>query len=80
MIDTLIGAKVKLKVQCLGNEIGTVGYVYEQYQDFDYPQIFGVSVIFENGNYDGFSAKEQVLFLDVVDYIYMIVVQLKDIL
>jgi len=70
MIDTLVGAKVKLKVPCLGNDVGAVGYVYEMYQDFDCPQLFGVSVIFENGNYDGFSVKEQLLFLDVVDYIY----------
>ena len=70
MIDTLVGTKVKLKVPCLGNEIGTIGYVYEQYQDFDNPRTLGVSVIFKNGNYDGFSAKEQLVFLDVVGYIY----------
>lgn len=70
MIDTLVGAKVKLKILCLGNDIGIIGYVYEMYQDFDYPQLFGASIIFENGKYDGFSAKEQLLFLDIVDYIF----------
>lgn len=69
-IKTQVGYKVKLKVPCLGNKIGNIGYVYEQYQDFDDPKLFGVSVIFENGQYCGFSAKEKEMFLESVMYKY----------
>ncbi len=57
-----VGTLVKLKVPCLGNEIGTVGVCYEEYQ----LNGNGRSIIFENGNYDGFSEDEQESFLEVV--------------
>ena len=43
-----VGTMVRLKKECLGNPVGAKGVVYEDYGR-------GVSVIFENGRYDGFS-------------------------
>lgn len=60
-----IGDIVKLTVPCLSNPEGTLGYVYDEYPDFDGPYT-GISVIFENGEYDGFSAKEQHLMLEYI--------------
>jgi hypothetical protein len=54
-----IGNAYWLKVDCLGNKAGSIGYVYEEYQDFDDPFCTGVSIIFENGEHDGFSKQEQ---------------------
>jgi len=61
---SLVGMKVFTKVQVLGNPVGTIGYVYQEYTDFDDPEKLGVSVIFKNGRYDGFSAMEREYFLD----------------
>ncbi len=44
-----VGTVCKLKVDCLDNKTGTLGVVFNDYGD-------GFQVIFENGNYDGFSA------------------------
>jgi len=55
-----VGTTVILQVSCLGNNAGTKGVVYEQYTIGHH---LGSSVIFENGNYDGFSVKEQESFL-----------------
>lgn len=44
-----VGTICKLKVDCLGNEAGTLGVVFYEYGD-------GFQVIFENGKYDGFSS------------------------
>jgi hypothetical protein len=60
-----IGDIVSLKTSCLFNTAGTLGVVYEQYEDFDYPDELGISVIFENGAYDGFSFDEQKVFLQL---------------
>ena len=62
-----VGDRVKLKTTMLGNIAGTIGYVYEQYADFDNPSKSGVSVIFENGEYDGFSYNEQQIFLEFLE-------------
>jgi len=61
-----VGDQVKLLRPMLENEVGTIGYVYEEYPDFDEVGEFGVSVIFENGRYDGFSVWEQRHFLEYV--------------
>ena len=61
MRPLVIGDLVKCTRAVLGNEEGTPGVVYEMYDIGDGP---AVSVIFENGNYDGFSLKEQPLYLD----------------
>jgi hypothetical protein len=57
-----IGQRVILKVRMLGNEPGALGFVFNEYPDFDGNGL-GIQVIFENGEYDGFSAKEQEEFL-----------------
>lgn len=49
-----VGTICKLKVKCLSNEVGTLGVVFYDYGD-------GVQVIFENGNYDGFSTSSSAL-------------------
>ena len=54
-----VGTIVKLQLACLGNEVGTRGVVYDEYNI----GTKGVSVIFENGEYDGFSEEEQRMFL-----------------
>ncbi len=59
----IVGDQVKLTKAMLGNDIGTLGYVYEEYG------INGVSVVFENGSYDGFSEWEQDNFLEFVRHI-----------
>jgi hypothetical protein len=64
----MLGNVVKLKVDCLGNKVGTLGVVFHDYGD-------GYQAIFENGNYDGFSTVhtmpngqiEADYFLDVID-------------
>lgn len=53
------GDVVELSVDCLGNLKGTIGVVYDEYRLGNH---FGVSVIFPNSNYDGFSAEEQETF------------------
>ena len=55
-----VGSLVRLKVWCLGNDVGTIGVCYEVYNFGDYT---GYSFIFENGNYDGFSPEECDRFL-----------------
>ena len=58
----LIGQKVELRINCMGNPPYTPGYVYDTYRDFDVPSEQGVGVIFPNGEYCGFSKHEQELF------------------
>jgi hypothetical protein len=50
-----VGTVVELKRSCLGNPVGTKGVVFYQYDT-------GSQVIFENGNYDGFSAQPEPVF------------------
>lgn len=57
-----VGTLVELRAPCLGNAPGTVGVCYEQYSIGRW--VHGVSVIFPNGNYDGFSESDQVLFFE----------------
>lgn len=49
-----VGTICKLRVECLGNEAGTLGVVFNDYGD-------GFQVIFENGNYDGFSTQVKMM-------------------
>lgn len=53
----LVGTIVKLKRECLENHKNTRGVCYETYSRGKAEE--GVSVIFENGKYDGFSPDEQ---------------------
>jgi len=58
-----VGHTVKLKISCLGNSAGTIGIVVEAYVLGDR---YGYMVLFENGNYDGFSEEDEVdNFLEV---------------
>ena len=68
MKESLIGRIYRLKVFCLGNSVGTLGYVFNQYPDFDYPDLWGVQIIFPNGEYDGFSYDEQEQLLEYEGY------------
>lgn len=61
----MVGEVVSLKIPCLGNEIGTVGVCYE---DYEIGECSGNSFIFENGNYDGFSQGEQKKFLEHIGF------------
>lgn len=53
----LVGTIVKLKKDCLDNPPNTKGVCYERYDRGKGEE--GVSIIFENGKYDGFSPDEQ---------------------
>lgn len=60
-----VGDVVTLKVACLGNEPGTKGVVYEIY-NLGYGD--SASIIFENGEYDGFGPDEQDDIFDFVGH------------
>ena len=66
-----IGDVVTLNTEMLNCKPGTRGVVFNIYQDFDDPSKEGVQIIFENGNYDGFSVVDQELFLDEEDVRYI---------
>ncbi len=61
MRDLIVGDIVKLKKDLLDNPAGSEGVVYEVYK---IEEVEGVSIIFENGEYDGFSKKDQVDLLE----------------
>lgn len=65
---SLIGSMWKTNREMLGNPAGSIGYVFNEYTDFDQPDKSGIQLVFENGNYDGFSVEEQELFLEYVGY------------
>lgn len=65
MENLVVGQEVTLRKAMLGEPVGSKGYVYDVYQDFDEPEKDAVSIIFSNGGYDGFFIKEQELFLEV---------------
>jgi len=74
-----VGDVVTLNTEMLGCRPGTRGVVFNTYQDFDDSSKEGVQVIFENGNYDGFSVTDQKLFLqdEYVTYIPFFVREYK---
>jgi len=63
MVESKVGMKVILLRAMLGNEIGAVGFVYEEYVDFDDKSKTGLSIIFQNGKFDGFSFDDQKRYL-----------------
>ena len=63
-MELKVGDVVTTRLEVLGCKPGTRGVVYEIYPDFDIPGKMGASVIFENGEYDGFSIRDQELFLN----------------
>jgi len=62
-----VGNVYRLKTPMLGESKNAVGVAYEEYPDFSGVGT-GVSVIFEGGNYDGFSEEDQENFLEKVDH------------
>lgn len=66
---SLIGSMWKLNREMLGMAKGSIGYCFNEYDDFINPQLTGIQIIFENGNYDGFSAEEQDDYLEYVGYV-----------
>ena len=65
MRPLIVGDIVKSTCEILDNPEGTEGIVYEEYYiDKDR----GVSVIFQNGEYAGFSSTEQSLYLKRVGH------------
>ena len=60
-----VGSIVRLKEYCLKNQVGTLGVVYEEYYLDNDP---GYSIIFENGEYDGFSPDEQGNIIERIGY------------
>jgi len=80
----MIGMRFRLKREILGNSAGTIGYVFNQYPDFDVDGEFGFQIIFRNGDYDGFSFNERELYLEedgfeekYVDYEFQNVMQVS---
>jgi hypothetical protein len=67
-MSSMIGAKFSLKRDVLCNPAGAIGYCFNQYPDFDTPDATGVQVIFPNGEYDGFSIREQKEFLNFLGF------------
>lgn len=55
-----VGDVVEINIAILGCMPGAIGVVYEEY---DIGGGAGASIIFENGQYDGFSPDEQRMFL-----------------
>ncbi len=81
MRELEIGDIVTLKIDLLGNPKSSEGVVYEKYS---LGEKGGVSVIFENGEYDGFSVGEQKEYLERIghditleDYVFVNVMKLS---
>jgi len=66
-----VGDVITLEVPLLGNSVGARGVVYNTYTDFEDDTERGTSIIFENGEYDGFSIKEQDIYLREADVQYI---------
>ena len=62
-MDLVVGSKVLLKKSMMNEKEGSVGYAFSEYDDFDGLGT-GVQIIFQNGSLDGFSVKEQNLYLE----------------
>ena len=65
MRKLFLGDRVELKVEMFGLKPGAMGVVYEEYDLGEGP---AVSVIFENGEYDGFARWEQEEYLKNVGH------------
>lgn len=57
----MVGNLMKLKRNCLGNSIGTIGVVFNDYGS-------GIQVIFPNGKYDGFGIDDMDNWIDQVGH------------
>lgn len=66
----MVGDQYRLKRDMLGCKAGTIGTVFEEYGDFVVKGGTGRQIIFSNGLYDGFSVKEQELYLEYAGHDY----------
>ncbi len=64
----MIGDRWKLTREMLGMPVGSIGYVINEYQDYDFHDGIGIQLIFQNGNYDGFSVNDQDNFLEFLGH------------
>ena len=62
-MELTIGSKVILKRAIMNEQVGSVGFAVNEYNDFDGLGT-GVQIIFQNGSFDGFSVTEQNLYLE----------------
>jgi len=62
--DLRVGDVVALRVPCLQNEPGALGVVFNEYELNGH----GVQIIFENGEYDGFSETDQEEWLNYIGH------------
>lgn len=62
-MELTVGSKVVLLREMLNEKVGSVGYAFSEYDDFDGLGT-GVQIIFQNGSLDGFSVKDQNLYLE----------------
>jgi len=81
----MVGEVFRLKIECLGNPINTIGVCYQKYPDFDFFGEEGLSIIFPNGNYAGFSFEERVHMVEFIRieeslkwYVFTNVIQLSE--
>ena len=63
--NLVVGQRVILKIRIMNEPVGSVGFVFSEYPDFDDPTKTGVQIVFQNGFYDGFSHKEQCEILEI---------------
>lgn len=67
MENLVVGQRVILNREMLGEHVGSIGFVYEVYNDFDNQDLNAVSVIFQGGGYDGFSVSDQEAYLTLLE-------------
>jgi len=64
----MIGDRYILKQPLLGEKKGAIGVVVDEYADFEIVGELGTMIIFEDGNYDGFSSYDRSQFLDKLSH------------
>jgi len=69
MTTSKIGTRVILLRPMLGENAGSIGYVVNEYKDYEEFSQTGVQVVFEKGGFDGFSYKEQTLYLEFLEIV-----------
>ena len=70
-MELKVGDVVALAMPMLKCDPGTRGVVYDVYEDFDDHKREGACIIFENGEYDGFSFEEQNLYLNIENVLFI---------
>jgi hypothetical protein len=65
-MELTIGSKVILRRAMLGESVGSTGFVFDLYSDFD-GLGHGAQIIFRGGGLDGFGCKEQDIYLEFVE-------------